>query len=136
MSAVTVLRGAAQLLRTGQVAWGRGYFFDQVAGCRCALGAIAIAADPRDEDGDPRSVAQQARADAIAAVDLLVGFLVHEFDAVPALHLEEIEGDEVRVVDPIETVGGWNDEPERTVDDVVRALEAAADHVERTASAA
>lgn len=116
-----VLRYAAHALRTGEITWGRHVFIDPDTFCRCALGALAYAANPNDTDGDP----QYAGIPASAAMYRLADYLAVELGA-PRCVTRDGEDDDMPVLDPIETVGGWNDEPGRTLAEVIAALDAAA----------
>jgi hypothetical protein len=127
MTASFVLHRAARALASGEVPWGRK-FFVETDGCRCALGVVAYAADPSDPDGDPRYVDRSVRPDATAAVEALADYLVNELGA-PRCVTED------GGLDVIETVGGWNDEPDRTVNQVVAALMAAARYARKAVAA-
>lgn len=129
MTATFVLHRAARALATGEIAWGREWFINpgitpgQVnrgRGCRCALGAIGYAADPSDPDGNPLFVDLSVRPIASAAAVALADYLIDELGAARCV-------DDDGEFNVIETVGGWNDEPRRTVHEVVAALNAAAD---------
>lgn len=122
-----VLRCAAHALRNGEITWGRHWFIDPDTSCRCALGALAYAADPDDVDSDP----QHAGTPAWAAMYALADYLVTELGAARCTD----EDDDMPVLDPVETVGGWNDDDDRTVADVIAALEGAAQHLTVTAVA-
>lgn len=119
MTAAFVLHRAARALRTGEIQWAPEWFIAP-DGCRCSLGAITYAADPSDPDGDPRFVDPSVRPIATGAALALADYLVDELGAVRAVDPETDE------VDVVETVGSWNDQPGRTVSQVIAALDAAA----------
>lgn len=123
-----VLRAAAEGYRAGAIAWGRNVLIDPVTHCRCALGALAWALDPDDEDGDPRWVTgTELRGVAQQAIDGLADYIVTELDASEAVDVQETaSGEEVRVRDPFETIGDWNDRQGSSAP-VVAALRAAAE---------
>lgn len=132
LTPAAILRRAADGLRTGRITWGvDNYIGDN--GCRCALGAVAWAADPADADGDPNWIDPEVRRAAQEAADALAAFLVMEWGAPAAGHHEEpTPGREIFVLDPVETVGGWNDMDGRTEADVINALTFAAARSERS----
>lgn len=111
-----ILHRAADGLRTEAITWGRGYFITPDS-CRCAGGAIAWAADPSDLDGDPRYI-----PGALAALRLLAAHLI---DTGQARCVVDADG----FMDPVGTVGTWNDARDRTVGEVAAALDGAAGHV-------
>lgn len=114
--AAELLRSAADGYRTGALTLTDGAFI--LPGdhhCRCALGAITWAADATNDDGNPWTAGAAARTAGLA----LGLYLVDEAGAVECI---DSDGD----FDWIETVGGWNDQSGRTVDEVIAALEAAA----------
>lgn len=133
MTPAGLLRKAASGFRDGDLAWGRLYYLSPVTGCRCVLGALtwAIGLDVADDVSpiEAATLANLAPADA-RAVEVAVAVLA------------DVVADEVGdycwtdgAPDLLETVGGWNDEPETTLDDVLAALEAAADRADRMAVA-
>lgn len=126
-AAADVLLRAADALATGTLPWGRDQFVCP-DGARCVLGAIAWAADQTDSDGDPRWVRLDVRPAAVDAMDLLARYLIDERDAPAAgsMEVDPATWTNVFVMDPIETVGDWNDQPDRRLADVVTALRAAA----------
>ena len=122
-----VLLAAADWIEADPTRWGREVLIDPDKGCRCALGAIALAADPNDHDGDPFYVGgifpdlyRPIRKAAVAAVDVLADYVTHELGA-PWCNSKAVGGPDV-----VETIGGWNDAPDRTPSEVVAALRAAA----------
>lgn len=116
-----VLRAAADAFRTGRFTWGTEWFYEPATGCRCMLGGIAQVADPTDVDGNPYFVISDARAVSRRAAEILADYLVDELGAARCVDTDTEDG-------VIETVGGWNDEPGRTLAEVIAALEAAADY--------
>lgn len=126
---VAALRSAAARFRNGIVDWGKEDFrtqgFGEPVPTCCALGGISDAIDPENGDGDPRWVDPYLRPIAVAAMEELADYLVTETDT-PDKGFRTVTGWER---DPVEVVGDWNDAEGRTVDDVVAALEAAADRL-------
>jgi hypothetical protein len=116
VSPAEVLRGAAlYLARHG---WHQGGFYDvtsdEVFPPACAAGAIrvAVCGEPVSDlvdQGDRRPQAQ----DVIMAQRVLAAYLDHEFLPWEASSLD--------------IVGDWNDEDGRTTEQVIAALNAAAD---------
>lgn len=117
-----VLRRAAWGFRAHQIDWGPGWFLDPHTGCRCALGGIAWAVDPSNEDGNPFFVSPALRVVAEVAVQALADHLIEEH-GVPACRTDG-------AFDPVETVGGYNDQDDMIVDRIIAALEAAAERAE------
>lgn len=117
MSPAEVLRKAADGYRTGQIEWGREWFHDPATDCRCALGAITWAVASNDEDGNPWFAGTVAWVPAVALAD----YLTNELGA-PRCTTDGL-------FDPIETVGGFNDRPDMTVERIIAALDAAAERV-------
>lgn len=107
-----LLTAAADWLDENPDRWGRNDYVDPTTGCRCALGAIALAADPSDEDGDPfrlailREVDPARRIAAQRAVAQLADHLTDNLGAVQG------------ITSPA-TVGEWNDrqsDPQPVID--------------------
>ena len=128
MTAANVLLRAANAIETGRVTWGRRFFIDPASGCRCALGALTYAVAPEDLDGDPFNLPAPLGMLTYEAAELLANYLINEQGAPRCM-------DDEYGFDVVETVGSWNDEPERTKADVVAALRAAADQHRRHAIA-
>lgn len=127
LTPAAALRAAADFLEQDPTRWGRDCFIDQATGCRCALGAISHALDPADtDDGNPMRTGIGERTALV-----LAGYLIEHLDALPAGH-HGPWGD--FVVDPVETVGEWNDRADRTVADVIEALRDAADDADKAAT--
>jgi hypothetical protein len=123
MTPAEILLKAADGFRTGQIQWGVGWFHDPRTDCRCALGGIAWAAAPDDEDGNPFFLRMPAADDAARA---LAQYLIDTDYAIAYRDL----GYEERIVG---TVGNWNDDTDTTIADVIAVLEAAAALAEATA---
>lgn len=112
-----LLNAAADWLEADPARWGRDWFVDK-KGCRCAAGAIAYAANPdrdTEEGGNPNT-----GDGSYDAVEVFADYLVHALGAPRCEAMQESE--------PIETVGGWNDDPARTPAQVIDALRDAARH--------
>jgi hypothetical protein len=112
-----LLTAAADWLAEDPDRWGRQDYVD-ANGCRCALGAIALAADPSDEDGDP------FRLTILHEVDPARRIAAQRAVAQLADHLVRDLGADQDITSPA-TVGEWNDrqpDPQRVID----ALRAAA----------
>ena len=118
-----ILRRAAEALRTGEIGWVKEWYV--LGDGRDALGAIAYAIDPGDPDGNPFLI--ESAALGAASATALADYLVDELGAARAIR-------EDRDVDVIETVGGYNDEAS-SVQDVIAALNAAADRIENGVAA-
>lgn len=111
-----VLRAAASYFETDPTRWGRHFYRNSKTGCRCALGGIAWAVDPDDEDGD---LSIYAYGPSFAAAALLMDYLIIEV-GVPC-----------EIPTPVCVVGAWNDDERTGVTDVITGLRAAADRAER-----
>jgi len=120
-----VLRATAAAYRNDDIEWGRDYFINLETGCRCALGGITYAVEPDDPDGNPFLINSEGdgRITAEAAAEF-ADYLVDVLDA-PDAGSRDRYGYWLR--DHIEVVGKWNDDPARTLDEVLAALDAAAD---------
>ena len=135
--AAALLRAAADTLEAGRVLWAREELVT-MTGARCAVGHITLAANPRDTDGSPDLLHGRARTAALRAVQALADYLVTELGA-PACTEEvphEWQQRIVTVPDPVETIGGWNDESSRVVAEVVAAMRATADRLQHLGGAA
>jgi len=115
MTPAQVLRRASEAYRNGDIQWGQGWFRHPETECRCAGGALAFAV--RSDDDDPTT-----SYDGETAMWVLARYLVDELGAPRATTDPDDD-----VMDVIETVGGWNDTPGRTPDEVIAALEAASE---------
>ncbi len=127
MTPAVLLRGAALYLR--RHGWTVGEFFDLLTEATfppaCSLGAINMCAHGRpilcsddgaqDDDTDAAIVAMRVFA---ASLDPDYGFGSADYG----------QGSS----SAIDIVSGWNDDPTRTLDDVVQALTEAADDWDRT----
>ena len=126
MTTADVLRATAKAFSNGEIAWGQEWFIKlpevDDCGARCALGGIAYAVDPGDLDGNPFFIEPGLRVLSVAAAVDLASYLIEELGASRCMTDGEF--------DVVETVGGWNDEPGRTVEQVVAALEAAAARID------
>lgn len=116
MTPAQVLRRAAEAYRNGDIKWGQNWFRDPDTGCRCAGGALAFAVGSDEDDPTEASHASDSAMWALAQ------YLVDELGA-PRVLTDPDED----VMDVVETVGGWNDDPARTPDQVIAALEAASE---------
>lgn len=126
------LRIAAGAFREGRIEWGKGEYRSSTIvftpSC-CAAGAITFAVDPTDIDGDPRWVHSDLRPISVAAVDELAAYLVDTLGATDRGEYVD-DGGLVWVRESVEVVADWNDDEVRTVDEVIAALEAAADRAD------
>lgn len=116
MTPAEVLRRASEAYRNGDIQWGQEWFRHPDTNCRCALGAVAYALDPDEPEGNPRYTGPAGHD----ATGILADHLVDECGAIRCVGEDEMES-------VIETVAAWNDEPDRTPDEVIAALEAASE---------
>lgn len=113
LSPEDVLRATADYFEQDTARWGQEWLLDRRTGCRCALGGIAFVVDPDDLDADPFHLHDGGDV-AEDAVHLLRAYLLAEGIA------------SAELPSAFHVVGGWNDEPGRTVHEVIGTLRAAA----------
>ncbi len=120
-----VLNGAANYIATHGL--HKGEFFNEPGAEVCTLGAIALIVTTPGGFCDPDTVVDEPAA---------VAFLEYLDQAVPGLIMTRTyshspnagieNGEADSVVDLVQTVGGWNDAPERTAEQVIDTLRSAA----------
>lgn len=125
-----VLNGAATYIAVNGL--HKGEFFDEDYTAACALGAIALSdAEYRNGICQTETVAGEPATRALlsylidqpqtaAHIGPYIRFTAEAIGVEDGIWLED------RLVNPIETIGGWNDAPERTAEQVVETLRSAA----------
>jgi hypothetical protein len=98
MTAAATLRAAAQLIR--ERGWGQGDYVN-ASGCFCSVGAIRAACGIQDFAGQSKTAPSSTKP-----VREALGWLSRSVGRV--------------------LMAGWNDAPDRTVDDVLAAFDRAA----------